>query len=280
MIRGHAIRSLKDVHLSGCTGVDRDTFEIDAGALGTIATGTVFLATGKHDLRGEARPGRRTGPVGLKTYYVLDPCRRAALRGHVELVLFAGGYAGLQPVEGDRAALCVLVSRARLQASGGCWEALLASLLQESPHLADRLAGARPQLERPLAVAGLPYGYLHTPPRDAAPGLFRLGDQASVIASLTGDGVALALVSASLATRTWLDRGNAAAEYHRRLTLGLARQMRLATLVHRFCCAASAQPWVVQACRAWPGVMRLCAAWTRVPTGFAANHLTHGGYAA
>lgn len=268
VLRGHTVRSIQVVPPSRCAGADHDTLELDCAALGTIATGTVFLATGKHDLRSDARPGRGTGPVGLKMYYALDPRRRVALQGHVELVLFAGGYAGLQPVEADRAVLCVLVSRARLQASGGRWDTLLASLMQECPHLADRLAGARPQLERPLAIAGLPYGYLHTPPWNAASGLFRLGDQANVIASLTGDGVALALASASLATRTWLDQGNAAADYHRRLTRGLARQMRLAMLVHRFCCTTSAQPWALQACRAWPGAMRLCACWTRVPAAF------------
>ena len=37
------------------------------------------------------------------------------------------------------------------------------------------------------------------PERGDLPGLFRLGDQAAVIASLTGDGVALALASGGLA---------------------------------------------------------------------------------
>lgn len=121
--------------------------------------------------------------------------------------------------------------------------------------------------ERPLAIAGLPYGHIHAPTADDAPGLFRLGDQATVIASLTGDGVALALASASLATRVWSRRGNDAASYHRRLAHGAAGQMRLASLIHRVSRVEFAQPWLLRACRIWPSAMRLSASWTRVPSG-------------
>lgn len=256
VLRGHAIRGIRHAGTS---------LVLDGGALGTITTDTVFLATGKHDVRGMPRPGRGTGPVGLKMYYSLNPRAREALRCHIELVLFAGGYAGLQLVEADQAVLCLLVSRARLLTANGDWDTLLGSLIAECPHLAERLRDARPLLERPLAIAGLPYGYLHAPAKHDPPGLFRLGDQATVIASLTGDGVALALASASLATRTWLSEGNAAASYHRRLTRGSAQQMRVASLIHSVSRAGLAQPWLLRACRTWPGAMRLAASWTRAP---------------
>lgn len=258
VLRGHAVRSIRRAGRS---------MELDAGAHGTMSAETVFLATGKHDLRGMPRPGRGTGPVGLKMYYALDSVARETLRGHIELVLFAGGYAGLQLVETDHAVLCLLVSRARMFAAGGCWQTLLASLLDECPHLAARLSGGRALRERPLAIAGLPYGHIHAPTADDAPGLFRLGDQATVIASLTGDGVALALASASLATRVWSRRGNDAASYHRRLAHGAAGQMRLASLIHRVSRVEFAQPWLLRACRIWPSAMRLSASWTRVPSG-------------
>ena len=99
-----------------------------------------------------------------------------------------------------------------------------------------------------------------------APGLFRLGDQASVIASLTGDGVALALASATLASRTWLAQGNAAGAYHRAWARRLAPQMRLSSLIHRACLAPAAQPWLLRVCRSWPQVMRLAASRTRMRT--------------
>jgi menaquinone-9 beta-reductase len=261
VLRSHAVRSITRLHGS---------LRLDCGSLGCVDGDVVFLATGKHDLRGAARAARGTGLVGLKMYYTLDPHQHAALRHHVELVLFAGGYAGLQLVESDKAVLCMLVPAARLRAADGRWDTLLDSLTGECPHLADRLCGARPLLERPLAIAGLPYGYVHAPSRDDPPGLFRLGDQATVVASLTGDGVALALATAALAARTWLAHSNVAATYHRRLVARLSRQMRVAGTLHRLCLAPAAQPWVLRACRMWPDAMRVAGSWTRVPVRLAA----------
>src|SRR5664279_4429842 len=79
-----------------------DGMEIEARA--------AFLATGKHDLRGWKRPpGVQGDLVAFKLHWRLSPAQTAELAGHVELVLFRGGYAGLQPVEGGRANLCLLV---------------------------------------------------------------------------------------------------------------------------------------------------------------------------
>jgi menaquinone-9 beta-reductase len=255
VLRGHAVRGIAR---------SNGSMRLDCGALGQIDAGTVFLATGKHDLRGAARAGSNTGLVGLKMYYELLPAQLEALRNAVELILFAGGYAGLQRVESDQAVLCVLVPSARLRAVDGQWEGLVESLTHECPHLAHRLTGARALLERPLAVAGLPYGHVHAANARDWPGLFRLGDQAAVIASLTGDGVALALASAAQASGMWLAQGNAAASYHRAWARQLAPQMRLAALIHRACRAPIAQPWLLGACRAWPGIMRLAASRTRI----------------
>ena len=76
-------------------------------------------------------------------YYALAASQLEALRHHVELILFAGGYAGLQLVEADRAVLCALLPAARLRAVGGRWSSLLDALMDECPHLRERLAGAR-----------------------------------------------------------------------------------------------------------------------------------------
>jgi flavin-dependent dehydrogenase len=254
ILRGHSVR-----------GIKRNGYLwLDCGSAGTVTADTVFIATGKHDLRGAARPMRGTGLVGMKMYYALDPRQQAALRGHVELILFVGGYAGLQLVESDRAVLCVLVPGARLRAVGGQWDKLFESLTHESPHLAERLTGARPILARPLAIAGLPYGYTHAPDAKDWPELFRLGDQATVIASLTGDGVALALASATLASNILLAHGNAAGAYHLAWARRVAPQMRLSSLIHRACLVSAAQPWLLLLCRCWPRAMRLAASRTRV----------------
>jgi flavin-dependent dehydrogenase len=188
---------------------------------GSVRPETLFVATGKHNLRGVGRDGAGTlnHQLGFKAYFRLTPAQRAALSGHVELILFRGGYAGLQMVEREAANLCFLVSPDRWKRLGGDFAALMADLSAEVPHLGDRLAGAVPLLDRPLAISGVPYGFLHRP-SGPEPG-WRLGDQAAVIPSFTGDGMSLALHSARLATTALLTGGGQTAYYRR-----LARDVR------------------------------------------------------
>ncbi len=222
----------------------------------------VFLATGKHDLRGTPRSSRDTRRIGLKTYLRLAPDQQAALQGYVELVLFGGGYAGLQPVEDGAAVLCAVVDKAAFAAAGGTWAALLHSIAVTCPHLASRLAGSVALRDRPVAIAGIPYGHLHHPTPNDPPGLFRLGDQACVIPSLTGDGVAIALHSAGMAAETWLTGGEAT-DYHRRLAAALRGQMRLAGTLHQLC-LGPLQGLVASLARVAPGLLRHAASWTRL----------------
>lgn len=169
-----------------------------------LAADGLFLATGKQELRGLARP-RAAGAdpaVGLRLR--LGPITQ--VDGFIELHLFDRGYAGLLRQEDGATNFCLSVSRSRLEEAGGRPEALLASLARESPRLADRLAA--PALTPVQAVAAVPYGWRA---RQGTPGLFRLGDQAGVIASLAGDGVAIALTSGWSAATAWLAGGSASA---------------------------------------------------------------------
>lgn len=263
VLRGHRVSSIEE---------DGASLRIQSDSLGQIAADTVFLATGKHELRSNIRSRRDSNLVGLKMYYQLDAPQHRALRDHIELMLLPGGYAGLQPVGPDQAVLCLLVRAARLRSAGGRWAVLMELLFQDCPHLGERLAGAQALLDRPLAVANLPYGYVHRAKATDHARLFRLGDQAVVIPSLTGAGVALALASGSLAARTSLGHASSHS-YHRRFAADLARQLRPATIIHHFSLSPTLQPWMVAACRMCPHLVRFAAAITR------ARHLTHTGYA-
>src|ERR1700744_3767008 len=53
---------------------------------------TVFLATGKHDLRGHTRPKDPHQWVAFKMYYRLSAAQTADLGDASELTLYAGGY--------------------------------------------------------------------------------------------------------------------------------------------------------------------------------------------
>ena len=117
-------------------------------SVGEMAPQAVFLATGKHDLRGAQRVFGAPKTVAFKTYLSLAPQQTEALRGHVEVVLFDGGYAGLLLVEDDVANLSLIASARALERAGGKWDGLLQALVARSPHLAQRLRGAMQRLPR------------------------------------------------------------------------------------------------------------------------------------
>ncbi|WP_431267462.1 NAD(P)/FAD-dependent oxidoreductase [Dankookia sp. P2] len=172
-----------------------------------IAARQVVLATGKHAFRGFPRAGAPPGALGLKLHLAGVDAEDA-----VTLLPFAGGYAGLQPLPGGGADLCAALHGAAGAAARDA-NAFVAQVAEGSALGARLLAGAWPGWDRPLAVAGVPYGF-----RAAAggpPGLFRIGDQAAVIPSFTGEGIALALHS-GVAAATAILAGEPAAAFQAR----------------------------------------------------------------
>jgi flavin-dependent dehydrogenase len=233
---------------------------LEDGAL--IAGDTVFLATGKHDLKGWRRPpGRQPDLVAFKMHWRLAPVEAAALARHVELVFFEGGYGGLEPIEGGRVNLCLLVRKQRLAELGRSWPQVIAAIRAASPLLDARLGGATPCWRRPLALASIPYGYVAPA---AVDGPYRLGDQAAVIPSFSGDGMAIALHSARLAARCYLGGGHVA-DYQRRLARDLGQGMRLASLLSRALVRRPYQRILEAAARMQPRLMARVASATRVP---------------
>lgn len=251
VLRGRCVRGLTAAGAGTAVEVD---------GIGRMQAPAVLLATGKHELRGARRtPGRVPEDlIGLKMHLSLAPAEREAVRGHVEVLLLDGGYAGLQLVEGGRANLCLLIGRARFEAAGRCWEGLMEALCRESPHLARRLGGAAPLMDRPLSIFRVPYGYVHRTRGEDLPGVFRLGDQMGVIPSFCGDGVSIALHTAFAAVTA----GSATA-FHRRMRRDLGRQIGLASLLYR---AGRAAPGLaVRGAQLWPGAVEWLARLTRVP---------------
>ncbi|MDH7637769.1 NAD(P)/FAD-dependent oxidoreductase [Sphingomonas oryzagri] len=204
---------------------------------GDLAPTVTFAASGKHDVRGISRDvaGCDTDYVGFKVHLRLPVRARADLDGKVDVILFEDGYAGLQLIEDGIANLCLLITKRRLSAIGGTWRAVFEMLLRE-PYAA-MLADAEEIFARPLTIAGVPYGYLHRDSTDDR--VFRLGDQAAVIPSFCGEGMAIALRSAALAASVVVEGGDAAA-YHAMLRRDLRRSMAIATTLQR--CGRTALP--------------------------------------
>ena len=247
--RGRAARAFEDGRLR----LD-DGEEIEAEAL--------FLATGKHELRGLARDleGRREDPTaGLRAALPPRADLERAVAGVIELHLYDGGYAGLLLQEDGSANFCLAISRERLSAAGGP-SGLMPELIAEAPLLAERLGPDLPQGWE--AVAGIPYGW-----RTAATsaGLFRLGDQAAVIASLAGDGIAIALTSGEAAARAWLGGGGAAAPgYQQGFARRAARPVAVAEGLRHLAEHRFTRPAMMGVLRVAPAAVRLAARLTRV----------------
>jgi flavin-dependent dehydrogenase len=215
--RGVVVRSLDEAEVETSVGI--------------LPAERIVLASGKHDVRGAQRLSASAdwGMIGFKTYLELDRTQQRALSGRVEIVVFDGGYAGLQMVEDDLANLCLLVRKTAFAEAGGQWPNLFARLLEE-PHLARRLGGATARRERPLAIAGLPFGFVRrVEPRNS---IYPVGDQAAVIASFTGDGMSIALHSASLAAQAIIENAPPR-RYLSRLHKDVGRPIGLAGLLQR-----------------------------------------------
>ncbi len=219
-----------------------------------------FLATGKHDLRGHTRPEDPARWVAFKMYFRLSPVQTAELACASELMLYPGGYGGIQPVEDGMANLCCVVQQKHLIRMGRRWENFLARIQEHCPHLAMRLAGAEPLLDKPIAITHIPYGYVRRTTED---GLYCIGDQAAVIPSFTGDGISIALHTARCAAAAYL-AGKPAQTHQAELRSGLLAQMRLAELAADGLSNSLARAVLPFCLRVWPGVMRVTARLTRV----------------
>lgn len=223
---------------------------------------SMFLATGKHDLRGHSRPRRAGDPaVGLRLRLPADAALAALIAGTIELHLFAGGYAGLVMQEGGSANLCLAVKKSLLTAAGGDPRALLARLSERHPHFAARL---RPGWDNhPVeGIGAVPYGWIA---RQTTPGLFRLGDQAAVIPSLAGEGMGLALASGTLAAERWLDgAGSAAPAFQQQFARMARRPLAVAALARTVAEQPLTQPLSLTLAARIPALARVLMAATRV----------------
>jgi len=236
------------------------------GWLATLRNGqplrasALFLATGKHDLRGWTRSvGKQNDLIGFKMHWRLPAAQAQALRESMDLFLFGGGYGGLSLIEDDAANLCLVVRRATLRNQGG-WPQLLEAILAGNVHLRQLLQDAKPEWKRPLAISPIPYGYLAEPTSRA----WCVGDQAAVIPSFTGDGISIALHSAALAAQMYLGAASPA-EYHRTLNKQLRHAMTFATWLSRAAVAPLGRASAIFAVSLFPPGMRPVAALTRIP---------------
>jgi flavin-dependent dehydrogenase len=137
---------------------------------------------------------------------------------------------------------------------------VLRHVASASPHLAKRLTGAEAVLDRPLAISSIPYGYVV----GATDEPWRVGDQAAVIPSFSGDGMSIALHSASLAAKHFLS-GKSACDYHKALRRQTRIQIARATLLSKLLVSPAGQLLAMAAIHSAPAIMIAAAKLTRIP---------------
>jgi menaquinone-9 beta-reductase len=239
---------------------DESSWLVALGSGACVRAKTVFLATGKHNLRGFTRaPARQADLIGFKLHWQLARQKIEELRGRMELFLFAGGYGGLALVEDDAANLCLVVRRSTLR-DRGAWPELLAAILDENSRIRSILKGGRSLWPRPLAISPIPYGYVAGDAR----GPWCVGDQAAVIPSFTGDGISIALHSGALAAQMFL-AGESTAAYQRALEKQLRRSMLLATRLSQAAVTRHGRAIALPLLSLIPRAMQWIAAATRIP---------------
>ncbi len=259
---------LLDYAIAAGAGVERgvtirsaDGTTLHTGDGATVTGESLFLATGKHDLRGAMRDADigDDPAMGVRVRLGPHPALARLVGDAIELHAFAGGYAGLVAQEDGSANLCMALRRSRLRTAGDL-PALLRVLASASPALAERLAFLDdvPTID---AIANVPYGWRtgHT-----TPGVYRLGDQAGVIPSLAGEGMGIAIASAIRATARWQRDGAAGAErYQRDLARALHRPIALAGMLRTLAEHPMAHPLLLAGGRI-PSLVVAAARWTRI----------------
>ena len=221
----------------------------------SLSAPRLVLATGKHELRGLKRQARG-GALGVKL-----PLLGAGPEAVIALLACPGGYAGLQPRPGGGANLCAALDPRvpGVAAAARSAGAFLDHVAGGSALAARLLAGLRPTLARPLTVAGVPYGFLHRGGGAGEP--FRIGDQAAVVPSFCGDGVAMALGS-GIAAAAALGRNVPAPAHHAAWASGIQGGMRLSGMLSWL--AAHAPRLVLAGTALAPGAASWAARRTRL----------------
>ncbi len=246
---------------AGVRSIEGRTARLEDGAL--LTGEALFLASGKSDVRGLARPAAARGAdptIGLRVRLSPAAALDRSIGGAVELHLLDRGYGGLSLMEDGTANLCMAVHRSRLREAGGL-EPLLLALAAESPALGERLA-YRASGSPIDAIANVPYGWRAT---ESLTGLFRLGDQAAVIPSIAGEGMGIAIASAMAAGDAYVRQGAAGAETFQ---AGFAAQARRPIAVAAAVWHMAERPAVAQAAlrlaRTAPPLVALLARMTRI----------------
>jgi flavin-dependent dehydrogenase len=175
----------------------------------------------------------------------------------VALYNFDGGYAGAVRVEDGTVDVAYLTRSRQLRANGGL-EELEETVLYRSPPLRDLLTTTRRADVRPLTISNISF----SPKEQVRNHVLMVGDAAGMIPPLCGNGMAMGVHAAKLAsesvvaylsgreTREGMERG-----FHRRWQRQFARRLFWGRRLHSFMGQPLGSELAVGALRLMPGVL-------------------------
>lgn len=189
-----------------------------------------------------------------------------SMPGQIELHAFDGGYCGLSHVEEGRVNVCWIAREDTLTAAGGKPEAMIAHSLAENDALADRLGKMTRVSDTFHAISQISLARKAPFERDVC----MIGDTAGMIAPLCGDGMAMALHSATLAVppaSNFLNGRITADEFRTRYAevwnRDFNRRMQVGRWAHRGYIRPLLANTAVQLCRVVPALGRWLIRTTR-----------------
>lgn len=121
--------------------------------------------------------------------------RGIAPNGLVELHGFDGGYCGVNGVEDGVVNVCLLTSQRAWERSGKEVKAFWAMIQRENQHLAERLQGAE-AVSEDIVISNISFASRAAVEQD----ILMVGDSAALISPLAGNGQAMALQAAEVAS--------------------------------------------------------------------------------
>jgi len=223
----------------------------------------IFLASGKHNVKGWPRkPGLQNDMIGFKMHFKLDEKQKKKISENVEIILFNGGYAGLEMIEGGLANLCLVVTKSQFEKCKKDWKTLLKYIAKSSPYFAELMKNSSENWKQPMAIFGIPYGFIYQDTSDEAEGLYRLGDQMAVIPSFCGDGMAIALHTAHFAVKNYLHKNSKA--YYKEIRAELTSHIKGASRVAKLIAPPLNQKIIYLICSMFPKVLSVIAKRTRL----------------
>lgn len=224
---------------------------------------SIFLASGKHNLKNWSRTqGRQNDMIGFKMHFKSNIAQEKKLCQYVEIILFDGGYAGLEAVEGGLINLSLVVKKSRFSKCEKDWATLLNYIAGSSQPFAEFIHNSVASWPQPLAIFGIPYGFIHQDIIGEPQALYRLGDQMAVIPSFCGDGMAIALHTAHVAVKHYLQKNSTS--YYQEIRAQLTPQIKRASVIAQLISSPTNQKIIHLICCMFPKLLSVIANRTRL----------------